>query len=81
MKRRHFLGTLAASATFARGADETAPPLLRFGLIADAQYADADAEGKPQFPVIQVVAENLDCPQHDCILFTSMPPTICLVQP
>jgi predicted phosphodiesterase len=51
MKRRHFLGTAAAllpGASFA--ADEQAQaPLLRFGLIADAQYADADPEGERHY--------------------------------
>lgn len=50
MKRRHFLGTGAATllARPAFAADE-AGPLLRFGLIADAQYADADQEGERHY--------------------------------
>jgi manganese-dependent ADP-ribose/CDP-alcohol diphosphatase len=44
MKRRTFLASAAASALspLPAMASESAPPLLRFGLIADAQYADAD---------------------------------------
>jgi 3',5'-cyclic AMP phosphodiesterase CpdA len=49
MKRRHFLGSAAAllpGSTFAADGPE---PLLRFGLIADAQFADADAEGERHY--------------------------------
>ncbi|MEK7953242.1 metallophosphoesterase [Luteolibacter soli] len=55
MKRRHFLGTAAAILPGAAlAADEPAvaeaqAPLLRFGLIADAQYADADQEGERHY--------------------------------
>ncbi len=43
MKRRHFIGSVAATLVARPAmASESAPPLLRFGLIADAQYADAD---------------------------------------
>jgi manganese-dependent ADP-ribose/CDP-alcohol diphosphatase len=55
MKRRHFLGTAAAllpgaSLSFAADEREQAQaPLLRFGLIADAQYADADPEGERHY--------------------------------
>jgi len=51
MKRRHFIGSGAAAALLPGrmlAADE-AEPLLRFGLIADAQYADADAEGERHY--------------------------------
>ncbi|MCW1922615.1 metallophosphoesterase [Luteolibacter arcticus] len=57
MKRRHFLGTATAllpGASLSLAADEQTQaqaqaPLLRFGLIADAQYADADAEGERHY--------------------------------
>lgn len=53
MNRRTFLGTTAAAGTFPRLAaaagEDQAPPLLRFGLIADAQYADADQEGERHY--------------------------------
>ena len=53
MKRRHFLGTAAALLPGASlAADEQAEaqaPLLRFALIADAQYTDADPEGERHY--------------------------------
>ena len=61
MKRRHFLGSAAALLPGAAiAADEQAStpvqppaegqaPLLRFALIADAQYADADPEGERHY--------------------------------
>lgn len=44
MKRRTFLASAAASTLMSRPAmaQPSAAPLLRFGLITDAQYADAD---------------------------------------
>lgn len=52
MKRRTFLRAAAAAGSLprlARGAGEGAQPLLRFGLVADAQYADAEAEGERHY--------------------------------
>jgi len=53
MKRRHFLGTAAAllpgASLAAEEHTEAQAPLLRFGLIADAQYADVDAEGERHY--------------------------------
>lgn len=53
MKRRHFLGTAAAllpgASLVAEEQPEGQAPLLRFGLIADAQYADADPEGERHY--------------------------------
>lgn len=51
MNRRTFLGTAMAAGALARpaGAAEEGAPLLRFGLITDAQYADADAEGERHY--------------------------------
>jgi manganese-dependent ADP-ribose/CDP-alcohol diphosphatase len=50
MNRRDFLGCATAAAVLPRlDAAEEAEPLLRFGLIADAQYADADAEGERHY--------------------------------
>src|SRR5690606_12331073 len=46
MKRRHFLGSGAAAFLPGIAAAAETPPLLRCGLIADAQYADADALGE-----------------------------------
>ena len=51
MNRRTFLGSAAAAGViprFARAAEE-ATPLLRFGLITDAQYADVEAEGERHY--------------------------------
>ncbi|WP_367875058.1 metallophosphoesterase [Luteolibacter sp. Populi] len=51
MNRRTFLSSAAAAGALPRlaaAADET-EPLLRFGLISDAQYADADAEGERHY--------------------------------
>ena len=50
MKRRHFLGC-ASTAMFplASMAEEAPKPLLRFGLIADAQYADAEPQGERHY--------------------------------
>ena len=50
MKRRHFLAGSAATALLPCGARAAEPaPLLRFGLIADAQYADADPAGERHY--------------------------------
>lgn len=49
MNRRHFLGTAAALLPGASFAADEQVPLLRFGLIADAQYADADPEGERHY--------------------------------
>ncbi|MCW1884666.1 metallophosphoesterase [Luteolibacter flavescens] len=49
MKRRHFLGTAAGLLPGASIATDGQMPLLRFGLIADAQYADADPEGERHY--------------------------------
>lgn len=55
MKRRAFLATATATATASTlPARNAAPaigpaPLLRFGVIADAQYADADAQGERHY--------------------------------
>ncbi|WP_035607315.1 metallophosphoesterase [Haloferula sp. BvORR071] len=54
MKRRTFLGSTAAAAGIlprlaaaAEGGDSE--PILRFGLITDAQYADCEAEGERHY--------------------------------
>jgi 3',5'-cyclic AMP phosphodiesterase CpdA len=49
MRRRRFLQSIAGASTIlpAVAADEV--PLLRFGLITDAQYADVDAEGERHY--------------------------------
>lgn len=49
MNRRHFLGSAAALLPGASFAADGPAPLLRFGLIADAQYADADPEGERHY--------------------------------
>lgn len=49
MKRRHFLHSLAGAVAISPAAAAEDPPLLRFGLIADAQYADVDAEGERHY--------------------------------
>lgn len=55
MKRRTFLATASAAASYviprsSVAAEADAPaPLLRFGLIADAQYADADPQGERHY--------------------------------
>ncbi len=51
MKRRTFLGSTAAAAGIfpqlaAAAAGDGPEPILRFGLITDAQYADCEAEGE-----------------------------------
>lgn len=50
MKRRHFIGSAAATlvARPAMGSDPS-PSVLRFGLITDAQYADADPQGERHY--------------------------------
>lgn len=48
MKRRHFLGCGAALLPGISRAAES-EPLLRFGVIADAQYADAEAQGERHY--------------------------------
>lgn len=51
MKRRTFLATATASSWIARSATAADGPasLLRFGLITDAQYADADPKGERHY--------------------------------
>lgn len=50
MKRRHFIGSAAATWVARPSmASEATPPLLRFGLITDAQYADADPKGERHY--------------------------------
>jgi manganese-dependent ADP-ribose/CDP-alcohol diphosphatase len=50
MNRRKFLSSTAtAMLPLAATAEEESAPLLRFGLIADAQYADADPEGERHY--------------------------------
>lgn len=50
MKRRHFLGSAAiASLLPEASAAENDKPLLRFGLIADAQYVDAEVQGERHY--------------------------------
>lgn len=50
MNRRAFLGSATtAMLPLAAAAAEGDKPLLRFGLIADAQYADADPEGERHY--------------------------------
>lgn len=53
MGRREFLAAVAGVPGMVAGAEEKvdggAGPLLRFGVIADAQYADAEAEGERHY--------------------------------
>jgi manganese-dependent ADP-ribose/CDP-alcohol diphosphatase len=49
MKRRHFLGYASAAMLPPVAMAEEDRPLLRFGLIADAQYADAEAQGERHY--------------------------------
>lgn len=51
MKRRTFLASATASSWIARSATaaDGPAPLLRFGLITDAQYADADPKGERHY--------------------------------
>ncbi|QJE95491.1 metallophosphoesterase [Luteolibacter luteus] len=50
MNRRAFLGsTTTALLPLTTLAEEGSKPVLRFGLIADAQYADADPEGERHY--------------------------------
>ena len=51
MKRRTFLASATASSLIARSATaaDGPAPLLRFGLITDAQYADADPKGERHY--------------------------------
>lgn len=53
MDRRQFLATAAAGATAATAVGtekaEAGGPLLRFGVVADAQYADAEAQGERHY--------------------------------
>ena len=50
MKRRHFLGSIAASTLLPKAsAGENGKPLLRFGVITDAQYVDAEAQGERHY--------------------------------
>ncbi len=65
MNRRKFIGlsALAASVAVARGEDEEAKPLLTFGLITDAQYADADPNGERHYresvPKLKIAVDSL----------------------
>ncbi|RYD48955.1 MAG: phosphatase [Verrucomicrobiaceae bacterium] len=51
MNRRNFIGLSAAAVSLgpARAADAAEKPLIRFGLVTDVQYADADPEGERHF--------------------------------
>lgn len=51
MNRRNFIGLSAAAVSLgtARAAGSEEKPLLRFGLITDVQYADADPEGERHY--------------------------------
>lgn len=51
MNRRKFIGLSAAAAAMskARGEEVVAKPLLTFGLMTDAQYADAEPDGERHY--------------------------------
>ena len=49
MKRRHFIGSAGAFLGRPATAADAAAPSLRFGLITDAQYADAEAKGERHY--------------------------------
>jgi len=65
MNRRKFIGLSAAAASVAavRGAGEEVKPVLTFGLITDAQYADVDPNGERHYresvPKLKAAVESL----------------------